>query len=63
MLAHVGYLAADPQAEVADRELTDGERLEDAQALWVRQRSTDGGVALAIDVRRDRQVVQHDGQP
>ena len=36
MLAHVGYLAADPGAEVADRELADGERLEDAQALGIR---------------------------
>ena len=35
-------------AEVADRELADGERLEDAQALGVGQRATDGGVPLAI---------------
>jgi hypothetical protein len=48
VLAHVGHLTADPGAEVADRELADSERLEDAQALGVRERSTDGGVALAI---------------
>jgi hypothetical protein len=59
VLAHVGYLTADPRAEVADRELTDGERLEDAQALGVREGSTDGRIALAIDLRGDRQVVQH----
>ena len=59
VLAHVGYLAADPEAEVADRELAHGERLEDAQALRIRQRSTDGRIALAVDIRRKRQVVQH----
>src|SRR5688572_17376148 len=59
MLAHVGDLAADPGAEVADRELTDGERLEDAQALGIREGSTDGGVALAIGLGGDWQVIQH----
>src|SRR5688572_27574329 len=60
MLAHVGHLAADPGAEVADRELADRERLEDAQALGIREGSTDGGIALPIDLRGDWQVVQHD---
>src|SRR5688572_22700260 len=59
VLAHVGDLAADPGAEVADRELTDGERLEDAQALGIREGSTDGGVALAIGLGGDWQVIQH----
>ena len=59
MLAHVGHLAADPGAEVADRELADGERLEDAQAFRVRQGPTDRGVPLAIGLCRDRQDVQH----
>ena len=35
MLAHVGHLAPDPGAEVAHRELADGKRLEDTQALRV----------------------------
>ncbi len=60
MLAHVGNLAADPKAEVADRELTDGERLEDAQALGIRERPTDGGVPLAIGFCGDWQVIQHE---
>jgi hypothetical protein len=59
MLAHVGDLAADPGAEVADRELTDGERLEDAQALGICESTTDGGVALAIGLGGDWQVIQH----
>jgi hypothetical protein len=59
VLAHVGDLAADPGAEVADRELTDGERLEDAQALGIREGSTDGGIALAIGLGGDWQVIQH----
>jgi hypothetical protein len=59
VLAHVGDLAADPGAEVADRELADGEGLEDAQALGIREGPTDGGVALAIEIRRDWQVIQH----
>ena len=60
MLAHVGHLAADPGAEVADRELADGERLEDAQALGIRESATDGGVPLPIDLGGNWQVVQHE---
>jgi hypothetical protein len=40
MLAHVGHLAADRLAEVAHRELADGERLEDAQAFGVGEGSS-----------------------
>jgi hypothetical protein len=61
VLAHVGNLAADPAAEVADRELAKGKRLEDTQALGIRQCPTDGGVALAIILGGDWQVVQHSG--
>ena len=59
MLAHVGDLTADPGAEIADRELADRERLEDAQAFGVGERSTHGGVALAIGLGGDWQVIQH----
>src|SRR6185436_5331759 len=59
MLAHVGHLASDSSAEVAHRELADGERLEDAQALRVGKSPTDRGIALAIDLSRYRQGVQH----
>ena len=59
MLAHVGDLAADPVAEVAHRELADGERLEDAQALRIRERTTDRGIALSLGLGRDREAIQH----
>ena len=59
VLAHVGHLAADPTAEVAHRELADGERLEDTQALGVREGPTDRGIALAVGVCGHWQVVQH----
>ena len=55
MLAHVGDLAADPGDEVADRELADGERLEDAQPLRVRQRTTDAAYRSSIGLGRDRE--------
>ncbi len=61
MLAHVGDLAADPGAEVAHRQLADGERLEDAQSLGVRQRPTDRGVPLSISLGGDWEVIQHPG--
>ena len=59
VLAHVGDLTADTKAEVAHRELADGERLEDTQALRIRERATDGGVALSIGLCGDWQDVQH----
>jgi hypothetical protein len=59
VLAHVGDLAAHLKAEVAHRELADGERLEDAQALRVRERATDGGVPLSIELGGDWEVIQH----
>jgi hypothetical protein len=42
VLAHVGYLAADIRREVAHRTLPACQRLEDAQALRVRERTADG---------------------
>ena len=41
------------------RQLADGEQFEDAQALGIRQRPTDGGVALSFELGRDRQAIQH----
>ena len=48
VLAHVRDLAAHAVAQVADRELADGERLQHAQALGVGQRAPDRGRALSI---------------
>ena len=48
MLAHVGYLAADPGTEVAHGQLALGERFEDTQALRVRESPSDRGIASSF---------------
>src|SRR2546428_7320374 len=52
MLAHVGNLAAHPHRQLPYRQLAGGERFEDAEAFWVRQRPTDGCVPLPIGFGR-----------
>ena len=46
-----------PRRQLADRELAGRQRLEHAQALGVRQRPTDRGIPLAVELARGREVV------
>ena len=54
VLGHVGYLAADPFAEVRHRQLAESERLEDAQPLWIGERTPDRGIAQSLGLGRNR---------
>src|SRR5262245_8762547 len=59
VLAHVRHLATDALAEVGDRQLADGERLEDAQSLGISQGATDGRIAQPLGFGGYRQAIQH----
>ena len=63
VLAHVGHLAADSRREVAHGDLAGRQRLEDAEALRIGQGSSDGGVALTVELGRGGHGggVQHPG--